>query len=183
MLRIRTATEADSEALLAIYAPYVLKTPITFEYLVPSLEEFRQRILDTLQEYPYLVAEDKEQNIVGYAYAHSYKGRSAYDWSVEVTVYVSEAAQGLGAGKLLYQALEESLAAQQVVNLTACITGQNEGSIRFHEKMGYRNVGTFEKIGYKFDRWYDVIWMQKRLEDHSEHRAFIPFSDLRNQGS
>lgn len=178
MLTIRTATEKDSKALLAIYAPYVLETPITFEYTVPSLEEFTQRIVNTLSSYPYLVAVDEKHTIVGYAYAHSYKARTAYDWSVEVTVYIAERAHGLGAGKLLYRALEKELAAQNVVNLTACITGQNDGSIRFHEKMGYKYVGAFEKIGYKFNRWYDVIWMQKRLENNSEQAAFIPYSEL-----
>lgn len=178
MLTIRTATEEDVAAVLAIYTPYVLKTPITFEYEVPSLEEFKQRMVETLREYPYLVAEDENHRIVGYAYAHSYKARKAYDWSVEVTVYVAEEAQGLGAGKCLYQALEEILTTQQVINLTACITGQNEGSIQFHEAMGYKYVGVFEKIGYKFDTWYDVIWMQKRLNDSSEHTDFIPYAKL-----
>lgn len=179
MLTIRQATEKDIEAILAIYTPYVLKTPITFEYSVPSLEEFKQRVLETLPDYPYLVAEDEEQGIVGYAYAHNYKPRRAYDWTVEVTVYVAETAQGMGAGKLLYQVLEKELAAQQVVNLTACITGQNEGSIRFHEALGYKYVGVFEKVGYKFDTWYDVVWMQKKLKS-KEHREFIPYSELKD---
>lgn len=179
MITIRTATEKDTEALHEIYEPYVLDTPITFEYLVPSLKEFRGRIIDTLTNYPYLVAEDDSGRIIGYAYAHEYKARTAYDWAVEVTVYVSKKAQGMGAGKLLYQALEKELGAQNVVSLTACITGQNEHSIRFHENMGYRYVGVFEKIGYKFETWYDVVWMQKQLTQTDEPAAFIPYSQLK----
>ena len=103
-LQIRVATKEDAEALLAIYAPYVEKTAITFEYEVPSIEEFRCRIQETLKKYPYLVAE-KNGKIVGYAYAGAFHARPAYDWAVETSIYVSELQKGEGIGKALYKAL------------------------------------------------------------------------------
>ena len=102
-LQIRVATKEDAEALLAIYAPYVEKTAITFEYEVPSIEEFRCRIQETLKKYPYLVAE-KNGKIVGYAYAGAFHARPAYDWAVETSIYVSELQKGEGIGKALYKA-------------------------------------------------------------------------------
>ncbi|MEO1771741.1 GNAT family N-acetyltransferase [Candidatus Enterococcus ferrettii] len=160
---IRLANAADAPALLAIYAPYVTDTAITFEYEVPSVKEFTQRITSTLKDYPYLVAENDQGEILGYAYAHAYKERDAYNWSVEVTVYLSEKAKGQGIGKQLYQALETELSKQNILILTACITGGNTHSIQFHEKLGYQQVGVFKKIGYKFERWHDVYWLQKTI--------------------
>ena len=119
-LQIRVATKEDAEALLAIYAPYVEKTAITFEYEVPSIEEFRCRIQETLKKYPYLVAE-KNGKIVGYAYAGAFHVRPAYDWAVETSIYVSELQKGEGIGKALYKALEEQLSRLHILNLNACI--------------------------------------------------------------
>ena len=119
-LTIRTAVEHDAEALLQIYAPYVKKTAITFEYDVPSVEEFAGRISKVLQKYPYLVAEVNGEP-VGYAYAGPFKERAAYDWAVETTVYVREDMKKSGIGRALYTALEEALAAQGILNLNACI--------------------------------------------------------------
>lgn len=175
---IRVATRADASALVAIYAPYVKETTITFDYDVPSEEDFAQKIAETVTTYPYLVAEE-HGHIVGYAYAHAYKERAAYNWAVEVSVYVDRNKRGNGAGKQLYQALEALLKAQHVAILTACITGGNQTSILFHEKLGYREVANFPKIGYKFQQWLDVIWLQKCLtEVEGELPPFIPFSEL-----
>lgn len=178
MIKIRVATPADASALVAIYAPYVKETTITFDYDVPSEEDFAQRIEELTAAYPYLVAEDNG-TILGYAYAHAYKERAAYDWAVEVSVYVDREKRGNGAGKYLYQALEETLKKQNVAILTACITGGNQNSIHFHEKLGYQAVANFPKIGYKFEQWLDVIWLQKFLtEVEGEMLPFIPFSKL-----
>ncbi|MGM0169468.1 phosphinothricin acetyltransferase [Enterococcus sp. AZ135] len=178
MIEIRVATPADASALVAIYAPYVRETTITFDYEVPNEEDFADRIGETVQAYPYFVAEDNGE-ILGYAYAHAYKDRAAYDWAVEVSVYVDREKRGNGAGKRLYQALEKALRAQNVAILTACITGGNQDSIEFHEKLGYQKVACFPKIGYKFDQWHDVIWLQKFLtETEGNLPAFIPFSKL-----
>ena len=173
-LRIRIATPEDAARLVAIYAPYVEQTAITFEYEVPSVEEFAGRIEHILEKYPYLVAE-AEGEIVGYAYAGTFKARAAYDWSVETTIYVNQKKKRMGIGGKLYAALEEALRAQHILNLNACIGyPQNEDeyltkdSEKFHQKLGYRLVGTFHDSGYKFGRWYDMIWMEKMLGEHTE---------------
>ncbi|WP_300120728.1 GNAT family N-acetyltransferase [uncultured Enterococcus sp.] len=178
-MKIRVAQIEDAARLVEIYRPYVEKTAITFEYKVPSVTEFEQRMIKTLKKYPYLVLENERGKIVGYAYAGTYKGRTAYDWSVEVTVYLDQAKQGRGYGELLYTALEAYLSKQHIYQLTACITAGNGASEHFHEKLGYRKVAHFEKIGYKFGQWYDICWMQKTLGDlPSQPAAFIPFSKL-----
>ena len=181
---IRPATPADAEELLSIYAPYVEHTAITFEYEVPSVEEFRERILHTLQHYPYLVAEKAVTNsIVGYVYAGPLHIRAAYAWSVETSIYVKEGEKKSGIGKLLYTALEKALAAQNMTNLNACIASPlvddeylNNNSIQFHEHLGYSMVGEFHKCAYKFGRWYNMVWMEKMIADHSDRPAdVIPF--------
>ena len=184
MTTIRVATEADAEEILAIYAKYIEQTAITFEYVVPSIEEFRSRIRHTLERFPYLAAE-KDGKIAGYAYVSSFKERAAYDWSVETTIYVNQKKKRMGIGGKLYAALEEALRAQHILNLNACIGyPQNEDeyltkdSEKFHQKLGYRLVGTFHDSGYKFGRWYDMIWMEKMLGEHTESPAsVIPFSE------
>ena len=160
---IRTATENDAEALLGIYAYYVEHTAITFEYEVPSVEEFRGRICRTLSRYPYLVSECGGE-IVGYAYAGPFKERRAYDWAVETTVYVKEDMKKHGIVRALYEALEKTLAAQGILNLNACIAfpeTEDEylttDSVKFHEKMGFETAGRFHKCGCKFGRWYDMV--------------------------
>ena len=182
-MTIRTALPADAEALLSIYAPYVLHTAITFEYEVPDVEAFRSRIESTLREYPFLAAEEAGR-IVGYAYAGEFKRREAYRHSAELSVYVKGDERGRGAGRLLYSALEERLAAQNVYNAYACIAVPHEepdpyltrASERFHAKMGYRTVARFEACGYKFGRWYSMIWMGKRLKETlPDPQPFIPF--------
>ena len=169
---IRSAAEGDALALLSIYAPYVEQTAITFEYDVPSAEEFAARIRETLKKYPYLVAEEAGE-IQGYAYAAPFKGRAAYDWAVETTVYVRQGSHGKGYGRALYNALEEELRRRHFLNAYACIAWTEtedayltQASPRFHERMGYRLCGTFRQCGYKFGRWYDMIWMEKMLGEH-----------------
>ncbi|WP_125763387.1 GNAT family N-acetyltransferase [Companilactobacillus hulinensis] len=164
MTEIRPVTEEDAQVLLGIYAPYVLDTAITFEYEVPTIEEFVSRIKSISKKYPYLVAEDAGK-VVGYAYADTYNSRDAYNWTVEISIYVDSQFRGQGIGKMLYHELEQKLLQQKIVNILACITEQNTSSIRFHERMGYELVGTFKKVGFKFDTWYDIVWMQKKLVD------------------
>ncbi|MGT2832041.1 GNAT family N-acetyltransferase [Streptococcus halotolerans] len=161
---IRRAKSSDAEELLNIYAPYVEKTAITFEYTVPSVSEFKHRIHQTLTSFPYLVFQEDEA-ILGYAYASSYKDRAAYDWACEVSIYVAEKARGKQIGTRLYDALENELEKMGIKTVLACITYPNEVSIGFHQDRGYEKVGHFTKMGYKFERWHDIVWMQKRLED------------------
>ncbi len=183
---IRTASVEDAKELLDIYAYYVTDTAITFEYDLPSLEEFTHRISQTLTSYPYLVAEDQGR-LLGYAYAGSFKGRAAYDWCVETSIYVARKARGRGIGSLLLSSLEYLLTLQGFLNANACISIPKEeddpyltlGSVSFHENKGYRLVGTFHDCGYKFGRWYHMVWMEKMLGDHvSPQTPVIPFPIL-----
>lgn len=178
-ITIRIARESDKEELLAIYAPYVKETAITFEYTVPTHEEFRDRIRKTLAKYPYLVAV-QDAEILGYAYASEFKNRAAYDWAVETTIYVKQDSRKSGVGKKLYQALEEVLKQQHICNLYACIAYPNPGSIGFHEHLGYQTIGHFSKCGYKFETWYDMIWMEKMISEHDLYpEPFKPIIELR----
>ena len=174
-MRIRSARPEDAEALLKIYAPYVEKTAITFEYETPSLDAFVQRIKETLKSYPYLVLENAG-TIQGYAYAGPFKGRAAYDWAVETTIYIRQDAHGKGYGKILYTALEEELKRRHFLSAYACIAFSDRedetltrASPRFHEHMGYTLCGTFRQCGYKFGRWYDMVWMEKTLGTHESN--------------
>lgn len=184
-MQIRVATEEDAEELLQIYRPYVEETVITFEYEVPSAEEFRQRITHTLEKYPYLVAE-KEGRIVGYAYASAFKERAAYDWAVETTIYLAKGSRKKGIGRNIYNALEDALRMQHILNLNACI-GYPEvedeyltkNSADFHAHLGYRLVGEFKQCGYKFGRWYNMVWMEKMTGEHGEKpEPVIPFPEV-----
>lgn len=176
-MEIRAAAPADASALLSIYRPYVEKTAVTFEYETPSLAGFAGRIAGISEKYPYLVLLEGE-TAVGYAYAGLFKERAAYDWAVETTVYLRMDRRGRGYGKLLYTALEDELRRRGFLNAYACIayTEQEDeyltnASRRFHERLGYRLCGTFRQCGYKFGRWYDMIWMEKMLGSHEADPA------------
>lgn len=178
-MKIRLANEGDGEALRNIYSPYVTDTTISFEYDVPTIEAFKERITSTLKDYPFFVAENRQGEILGYAYAHTYNNRSGYAWTAEVTIYLAASAKGKGVGKQLYEQLESTLARQQVIHLVACITGNNKSSQRFHERLGYQEIGKFQNFAKKFDKWYDIVWMQKTLKEPMEVQTnMIPFSAL-----
>ena len=169
---IRAASPEDAAAILAIYAPYVRDTAITFEYEVPSLAEFRSRIQNTLDRYPYLAAL-RGDRIVGYAYAGPFKDRAAYDWSAELTVYVDMRERRQGIGRRLYEALESALKDMGILNLYACIAVPEtedpyltDDSEAFHAHLGFETVGTFRNCGQKFGRWYHMIWMEKIIGPH-----------------
>lgn len=184
-ITIRTAKPDDAPRLLEIYAPYVKNTSITFEYEVPTVAEFRSRIAKTLENYPYLVAESGG-TVLGYAYAGTFKKRAAYDWAAELSVYVDAEFRGHHIGAALYAKLKEILRRQNVTNLYACVTYSDtedelhdNGSIRFHEKEGFALTAHFHKCGYKFSRWWDMVWLEKFIAPHSNRmHAFIPFPQL-----
>lgn len=176
MTAIRIASIDDAKSILEIYAPYIEKTNITFEYDVPSVEEMRQRIEKTLKDYPYLVAL-KDHQIVGYAYASRYASRKAYDWDCELSIYVADNIHQQGVGKELYEALLSLLKIMNIQNVYACITHPNIKSENFHKKFGFETVGIFHRCGYKFDTWHDIVWMEKRIGSE-EVQEFIPFSML-----
>lgn len=173
-IRIRVAAPEDAAQLLAIYAPYVERTAITFEYDVPTLEEFRGRIVRTLQKYPYLVAEG-DGGLLGYAYLSPFVGRAAYQWAAETSIYLRMDHRGQGLGRAIYGAIEGISRAQGIVNLEACIARPaaegdahlTDSSVAFHAHMGYRMVGEFDRCGYKFGRWYHMAWMEKLIGPHA----------------
>jgi len=180
-MRIEKVTIDDAKELLSIYEPYVKNTAITFKYDVPSLEEFKGRIKDISSKYPYIkVVEDGE--ILGYAYAHAFRERKAYDWSVETTVYVKQGRHRMGIGRLLYSELEKSLKNMGILNMNACIAvpvKENEhltyDSYNFHKSMGFSLVGRFHKAGYKFNTWYDIVWMEKMLGERNDFQKEVQF--------
>lgn len=176
-LMIRDASPDDAAELVRIYAPYVRETAVSFEYEVPTVEAFAERIATTLERYPYLVAE-RDGSVVGYAYAGPFKARAAYDWSAELSVYVDRTVHDQGIGRALYEELEDRLRALGLVNLYACITTSDQedeyisfDSIYFHKRMGFTLAGRFRHCGCKFGRWYDMIWMEKRIADHVPNPA------------
>ena len=176
--KIRTVQLSDAEAILQVYAPFITDTCISFEYVVPSVEEFAQRIASISAEYPYIVLEE-DGEIVGYAYAHRYLERVAYSWDVEVTIYLAAKVQGKGLGVILYDALEKLMALQNIKNLYSCITGDNVHSIEMHRSMGYELIGTFPKAGFKHDRWLDVVWMAKVIgEKENAPLPFVTFAEV-----
>ena len=160
---LRIATEADVPAILAIYAPYVENTTITFEYQIPTEQEFLARFRSITADFPWLVWEE-EGKILGYAYACLPFARAAYAWCAEPSIYLSPEAQGKGIGRKLYLALEALLKLQGYRVLLALITGENLHSLRFHEKLGYGFAGELKNCGFKLGRWCSVFWMEKRLE-------------------
>lgn len=182
---IRIANENDAYSLSQIYKPFVENTAISFEYLPPDAEEFRRRIIEKIKNYPFIVAEYRGE-VVGYAYASEFLPRPAYKHSVETTVYLKDNAQGKGIGKKLYLALEKLLKLQSVLSLNACIACTdapdeilNNNSMMFHSSMGYRYVGRFNASGYKFNRFYDMIWMEKLIaEPDTPFAEFKPFCSV-----
>ncbi len=166
---LRDACPDDSERLVQIYSHYVLNTAVSFEYAVPTIEEFRERIIRITAKYPYLVCL-MDNKIVGYAYAGKYSSRQAYDWTVTTSIYVDKDYRRKGIGTLLYDELEKRLKEQGIVNLLAGVASCDEedeylthDSIKFHICKGYTEVALMKAVGKKFDRWYDLLWYQKRI--------------------
>lgn len=177
-LVLEVAKVKDASRLLEIYTPYVLGTIITFEYDVPSVKEFESRISTILKKYPYLVAKINDE-IVGYAYTSAFKNRAAYQWAVETSIYVDLKYRGNGIGTALYKKLEALSKQQNILNMNACIAIPDEGSVSFHQQMGYYQVAHFHQCGYKFGKWCDMLWMEKILSEHKDiPKPFIPFAKL-----
>lgn len=182
---LRIADPSDAGELLKIYAPYVLNTAITFEYDVPSAEEFSDRIVNTLARYPYIVVQGGGE-ILGYAYTGVFHQRAAYDYTAETSIYLRTDAHRRGLGRALYEALESISRAQNITNLYACIASPakedahlDRNSEEFHAHMGYEYAGRFHSCGYKFGAWYDMVYMEKRIAAPScPQPAFIPFPQL-----
>ena len=162
---MRIASEADADAIAAIYAPYVRDTVISFELEPPTREEMQRRIANTLATLPWLVIE-REGQVLAYAYAGLHRTRWAYQWAVDVSVYVDSQAHRRGYGRRLYQALFNILRAQGYYTAYAGITLPNEASVGLHEAMGFRPIGVYHNVGYKMGRWWDVGWWGLPLRDY-----------------
>jgi phosphinothricin acetyltransferase len=170
-LYIRPVTPDDASALADIYAYYVENTAVSFEYDPPTAEEFRGRIVRTLERYPYLAA-IRGERIVGYAYAREFVGRKACEHCVEVSVYVAHDCRRCGAGRALYEEMERALGGMGILNVYASIAYSDSedefltrDSIEFHTRMGYAQCARFHRCGYKFGNWYDLVWVEKFLPD------------------
>lgn len=177
---IRLATPEDAEAIRAIYAPIVRDTAISFEVEPPTLVEMQTRITQTLQHLPWLVC-DLRGEVLGYVYASTHRARAAYQWSVDVTVYIHAEARRTGIGKALYTALLALLTRQGLAQCFAGITLPNPASVGLHESLGFQSIGVYRGVGYKLGSWHDVGWWQRGLQP--EQRAPVPptaFAELRH---
>ncbi len=174
---IRNVKLKDAARILEIYAPYILHTPITFEIELPSLEEFKQRIKTIASQYPYLVYE-KENQILGYAYAHRSMERKAYDYNAEISIYVDAAHCHEHIGTELMNELLSQLKSMNIINVYSLITIPNDASERLHEKFGFKQIGILKNSGYKLKTWHDVGWYEKCLNDHVLDPAPIHFKKV-----
>lgn len=163
--RIRLATADDADRILNVYTPYVLQTANTFEYVVPSVEEFRGRITKIGAQYPYLVCE-YDGEIIGYAYGSTHRERMGYSWCAEATVYLSAAHHRRGIARILYDAVFTLMKEQGYRSIYVSILSTNAASLAFHRSIGFEDIGIFRNIGYKLGGWHSNVWMQLFLQEH-----------------
>jgi L-amino acid N-acyltransferase YncA len=163
---IRLITESDANDVLDIYKPYVLNTIISFEYEVPTLDEYLQRIKTNTADYPWLVCLH-DNKIIGYAYASKHRYRTAYQWSPESTVYLSPEVHRKGIARILYETLFSLLRLQGHFNVYAGVGLPNDKSVGFHKALGFEEIGIFKKVGYKLGNWHDTHWFQLALTEHT----------------
>lgn len=161
-MSIRLATEQDIPRILAIYAPYITDTAYSFEYRVPTLEEFTARFRAITRWFPWLVWEE-DGVVLGYAYGSLPFERAAYQWCAESSIYLASDARGRGIGKKLNTALEDLLRRQGYQKVYAIITTANSASVAFHEAIGYRFTASFPDCGFKFGTWHGTVWLEKQL--------------------
>ena len=171
---IRMATEKDLPRMLEIYRPYVERTTYSFEYTVPTLEEFTRRFQTVTARFPWLVCE-RDGVLLGYAYGSAAFERAAYGWCAQASAYLRPDAHRQGIGSALYRVLETILKEQGYVNLYAVVTAENEISLAFHRAVGYEDFAVFPRCGYKHGRWVGVVWLQKCL-NFTENSPVPPVS-------
>ena len=167
---IRLATEADAAQMLAIYAPSVRESPVSFEVQLPSEAEFQTRVTATLASLPWLVCE-ADGVVLGYAYAALHSPRQAYQWSADCSVYVHAGHRGRSVGRALYASLFAGLRALGYYNVYAGITLPNAPSVALHEALGFVPVGVYRSVGYKMGAWHDVGWWDLTLREHGPVEA------------
>nr|UWI51727.1 GNAT family N-acetyltransferase [Clostridioides difficile] len=164
-VKIRLAKETDAEEILEVYTPYITNTAITFEYDVPNISDFKNRIKTICSKYPYLVCLIDEK-IVGYAYAHEHNERTAYQWNAGLSIYVDEKFVSCKIGIALYNSIIDILKLQNIQNLYVSITSPNIKSERLHQHFGFKLCGTYHNTGYKFGSWHDVMLFEKYIGTH-----------------
>jgi phosphinothricin acetyltransferase len=179
--RIRLATPEDAAAIRDIYAPYVDATAITFATDSPTTDELAAQIED--ERYPWLVCETSDGTAVGYAAASPLRSKAGFQWAVELSMYVTEPAQGKSVGTALATALLELLTEQGYCSGYSAVTIPNPPSVRLHERLGFEPVGTFPEVGYKQGAWHDVQWWERGLAERpSDPDPPRPLSTLQNAG-
>lgn len=166
-MTIRDARRSDVPAMLAIYAPFVEHTAVSFEYDVPTEAEFARRLEEHQAAFPWLVCEENGR-VMGYAYAGRAFERAAYGWNAEISCYLAPELRGRGVGRRLYARIEEILTRLGYYKLFAVVTSANAPSVAFHRALGFRDAACFRNVGYKQGGWYDVLWLEKTLCDHPE---------------
>lgn len=178
--KVRLAEPSDYAAMLEIYKPYVTNTAITFEYEVPSIAEYSNRIQHVCSHYPCIVCELNGE-LIGFAYAGLFRVKTAYQWSAESTIYVSDKFHGKGIARVLYDALLSILELQGFVNVYGAVTIPNPKSERFHTAMGFAEIGLFEKIGFKLGKWHDLKWYEMYLVEHPANPvAPLPIAEVKS---
>lgn len=176
---IRVATPGDAGAIRRIYAPFCEDSAVTFEESVPDESEMVDRIEDTLGSYPWLVCE-RDGEVVGYAYAGKLRKRRAYEWVVELSVYVAEDARRSGVGRALYESLFAILERQGFHDAYAVTTLPNPATVRFHERLGFERFADFPRVGYTQGEWHDVRWWRREIADKPENpERPDPFLEIR----
>lgn len=174
---IRPAREEDADEILKTYAPYIRDTTVTFEYEVPSADEFRSRIRSISAVYPYLVCLIGAET-AGYAYAGRQRDRAAYAWNAELSVYIAPSFRRRGIARALYSSLFGILGLQHVVNVYAGVTSPNEASEKLHESLGFYRLGTYRNTGFKSGAWHDVTWYEKCIGSRGQKpEPFVPFRE------
>lgn len=179
-MNIRFATIQDMNEVLNIYTYYVKHSTATFAYQVPTLAEFETQFLTIAKEYPFLVGVEDDR-IIAYAYAHKHKEKEAYQWNVELTIYVDINNQKQQVGSALLETLLDLLKRQQVRNVYSCITVPNEASMALHYKFGFDKIAYFPSTGFKHGVWLDVVWLQKVLWKDAQPRSIITIADIKNK--
>ena len=173
-MKIRSAAPDDAEAIAAIYAPIVLETTISFEWVPPTVDDFRAGIVKTLAKYPWLVAVDDQEALAGYVYAGSHRDPPSYQWSVNTSVFIREDARGRGVGTALYAELFRQLVSLGYCRAFVGVALPNPASVALHESVGFKALGVYEKVGFKFGAWRDVGWWQKELQPYTESEPAPP---------
>lgn len=176
-MKIRLVQLSDRKFLSDIYKQYI-NTEITFEYVAPTPEEFQNRIKEIYETYPYIVCTENEK-LIGYAYAHRYKARAAYEWDVEISVYIDKNCTSKGLGTKLCSVLIEILKLQGIRNIYSYITKPNIKSKKLHLKLGFKSVGIYRNTGFKNGKWLDVEAFEKQIGSYDvQPSKIIPITKL-----